>query len=581
MAKKPDDSVILSWLEGPQTSENDPLVMFSDNGESDWISEHSEHDTATEQSGESDNSNSEIQELQPPFVLPLQQESLQQPPTSRSVGPLYIGKDGSTKWQVHNLSSKKTKTTNENIISKLPGPKGLAKSCTSILDCWKLFITDSIIDRIVQATNDQLREMSNNYSRGERDCNLTDVDEMFAFIGVLYMLGVKKANHLNTSEMWMTDGTAPDFFRTVMSERRFHTLVRAIRFDERRTRDERKKLDNLSPIRDIFDEFDTQCNSSYTPGAYVTLDEMLEAFRGKCKFRQYISNKPDKYGVKIYALVDARSFYTIKMEIYAGRQPEGPFYLDNSVNAVVKRMITPIDNTGRNLTIDNYYTSVPLANELFRNHRTTVVGTLKKNKPQIPLEFVNVRERQIGSSMFGFGVDPNRTLLVSYVPKKNKNVLLLSTLHKEDSIDPESGDSLKPEVITFYNLTKGGVDVVDRLKKEYSVKRVSNRWPMTIFNGLLNLATVNAQVIYNFNTGNTIPRRLFIANLAKEITKPHLMKRSRIEVLPMSLKYSIRKIIGENPPAREHPQGKVKFYCVTTMFRPIYNIYMATYIYYI
>lgn len=184
-----------------------------------------------------------------------------------------------------------------------------------------------------------------------------------------------------------------------------------------------------------------------------------------------------------------------------------------------------------------------------------MVGTVRKNKPQLPPEFINVQARPVCSSVFGFGAEPNRTLLVSYVPKKNKNVIMLSTLHSDDEIDLDTGDSFKPEVISFYNLSKGGVDVVDRMKKEYSVKRVSNRWPLTVFNGLLNLATINAQIIYLSNTGAKIARRIFIAELAKQLAKPHLLKRSSMENLSLSLKQSIRNIIGQELPIRNNNQG--------------------------
>jgi hypothetical protein len=45
-------------------------------------------------------------------------------------------------------------------------------------------------------------------------------------------------------------------------------------------------------------------------GELVTIDEKLEKFRGNCPFRKYIASKPGKYGIKIYALVDYRIFYT-------------------------------------------------------------------------------------------------------------------------------------------------------------------------------------------------------------------------------------------------------------------------------
>lgn len=82
------------------------------------------------------------------------------------------------------------------------------------------------------------------------------------------------------------------------------------------------------------------------------MDEMLEGFRGRCSFRQYIPSKPNKYGIKIQALVDSRTFYTSKMEVYVGTQPDGPYKCENNPASVVKKLIAPITKTGRNITLD-------------------------------------------------------------------------------------------------------------------------------------------------------------------------------------------------------------------------------------
>ena len=70
-----------------------------------------------------------------------------------------------------------------------------------------------------------------------------------------------------------------------------------------------------------------------------------------------------------------------------------------------------------------------------------------------------------------FGFTKNATL-VSYVPKKGKVVTLLSSMHvgkNADRIDESTKDKRKPNIITFYNKTKGGVDKVDELKSTYSL----------------------------------------------------------------------------------------------------------------
>ncbi|XP_073537123.1 granzyme A-like [Phyllobates terribilis] len=67
---------------------------------------------------------------------------------------------------------------------------------------------------------------------------------------------------------------------------------------------------------------------------------------------------------------------------------------------------------------------------------------------------------------------------VSYVPRKNKNVILVSSLHDDDAIDPRSEAQNKPEMITFYNETKSGVDTADQMCATFSVCRNVRRWPM-------------------------------------------------------------------------------------------------------
>ena len=69
--------------------------------------------------------------------------------------------------------------------------------------------------------------------------------------------------------------------------------------------------------------------------------------------------------------------------MYAGKQPDGTYAVSNSPSDVVKRLWPPISSTGRNITIDNWFTSFGLVNELLKC-RLTVVGTTRKNKRELP-----------------------------------------------------------------------------------------------------------------------------------------------------------------------------------------------------
>lgn len=86
----------------------------------------------------------------------------------------------------------------------------------------------------------------------------------------------------------------------------------------------------------------------------------------------------------------------------------------------------------------------------------TFLGTLKKNKLMIPASFLPNKKRKIGSKLYGFN---EKLTLLSYVPKKNKAVLLISSMHHLPKDDP---DTEKPEIIADYNMTKGGVDSLDK-----------------------------------------------------------------------------------------------------------------------
>ncbi|CAI6354307.1 unnamed protein product [Macrosiphum euphorbiae] len=289
-----------------------------------------------------------------------------------------------------------------------------------------------MIEHIVFCTNIYIDKIKSNFTR-ERDVAHTTTREIKGLLGCLYMIGAIKCGHRNARDLWKLDGVGVDIVSCVTSEKRFEFLLRFIRFDDIRGREERKKFDKITHVRWLFESFILQCKQSYSLSEFVTIDEKLQAFRGRCSFRQYIPSKPAKYGIKIFAMVDNISYFTSNMEIYAEKQPDG--CIDNSPKNVVHRLIQPIRNTGRNVTIDNWFTSAPLADELL-NQKLTLLRTLRKNKTQIPQEFKITKNRPVFSSYFGFS---GKKVLVSYKPKNNKIVLLLSTMHNDNLIDSSTG----------------------------------------------------------------------------------------------------------------------------------------------
>lgn len=104
-----------------------------------------------------------------------------------------------------------------------------------------------------------------------------------------------------------------------MPLRRFQNISRVLRFDDKTDRAERRTRDKLAPIRVLWDKWAHNLKIMYNPNECVTIDELLLAFRGRCPFKQYITSKPAKYGIKIWALCDSSSNYAWSLQVYTGR----------------------------------------------------------------------------------------------------------------------------------------------------------------------------------------------------------------------------------------------------------------------
>jgi len=251
-------------------------------------------------------------------------------------------------------------------------------------------------------------------------------------------------------------------------------------------------------------------------------------------------NKPAKYGLKYYAICDSKTYYPSHFEVYCGKQKPGPRDVSNKPYDIVQRLSQDIQRSNRNITMDNYYTSMPLADNLLEKG-LTVIGTLKANKKEIPPEFIS-KSREIGSCFYGFQYDKT---LISIQTKRKKCVLILSNMHDCEGTDEITGKAL---MNTDYNSTKGGVDTVDKMCAAYSTSRQTRRWPLRIFFSFLDLAGINSQVVFLHNYPESILRgREFLSALALEILEAHLKIRAQISSLPKDIKLFLDKY-------REQPQ---------------------------
>lgn len=416
----------------------------------------------------------------------------------------------------------------EDIVRNHSGLTAAGKSAESVADCFRLFVTSELVQLVVQHTNEEgervYAEYNKKHSANQKEYIPFDEDEVYACIGLLILAGVLKGKHEHYRDLWGDVGGRAPFIAT-LSRDRFQLFIRLCRFDDKTTRDQRKPSDNMAHVREMFDTFNATLTKPYVPSPCLTVDEQLVTFRGRARFKVFIPSKPGKYGILLRMMTDASSRYVLNILPYAGKPDDGQREPAGSAQRLVHKLVLPYKGSGRNVTMDRFYTSVELAEDLLKD-KLTIVGTMNASRRDIPDKMRPNKIRAELSSSFIFTRD---LTMVSYVPKKNKSVILLSSMHHAKEISNE--DHRKPEIILFYNSTKGGVDIVDQMVRHYSCRVKTRRWPLALFMNCLDIAGVNALLIWlckepSWNATKSHRRRLFLRELGLQLIRPHMERRS-------------------------------------------------------
>lgn len=443
------------------------------------------------------------------------------------------------RWSCQPQHSHAHRRLSRNIMGRYtPGPAHEARGVVDPGEAIKLFVTDAIVQECVTWTNKRIQLTAGRMAtqRQAGTYGPTEPREILALLGVLIAAGQQRDNHLSLLEMWSAVTGCP-LYRAAMSKGRFEFLVSCLRFDNPDTRVERLKEDKFAPVRKVWDMFIDNCRRLYVPRENLTVDEQLLGFRGKCPFRMYIPNKPAKYGIKLVLICDASTKYMLGGIPYLGKQGTRPRDGVNLGHYLTRELTRPYHGSNRNVTTDNWFTSVPLILDLLNNCGMTLVGTVRANKPEIPSEMKTKETRLHGSSAFLF---TNAMTFVSYVAKTSrrnkKMVLLMSSQHTQPTIAPGG----KPEIIEFYNSTKGGVDTFDQMCATTSCSRKTRRWPLCVWYGILNAATINAFIVSSENRARAgtklLARRTFMMDVAMALITPWAQARLSTPSLSRNLR---------------------------------------------
>lgn len=457
----------------------------------------------------------------------LQTENVTTEEETASGENVYVSKDQQIKWYSTPRTAPQGRRSQANIVRSERAIRIGNKQLEKPSDALSLYLDDNFFDLLLQHTNAEMKRRREHTLSNQIHCLQDfDVRELKAAVGIAMFVGATCASRESLEQMW-SDVYGRPILRAAMSLKRFKVFVAAARFDDKATRTERIQTDRLAPIREMFDEFVDKCKRFYNPSPFVCVDESLLAFRGRCRFKVYIPSKPAKYGIKVWSLCDTGTQYACNLQVYLGKLGDAPEQQQGA--RVVKDLSMHLYNSGRNITTDNFFTSHSLAQFLLTK-KLTLLGTMRKSRTELPTALMPKRRPEF-ESIFAFTAD---TTLVSYAPKKNKSVILLSTMHNTPEVFEDVPGS-KPYMILDYNSTKGAVDAFDQQISIYSSHHKTRRWPMRLFYFILDAAALNSFVIWNMynqtwrdhaGSRRLDKRRLYITEAAHDLMQPHISARA-------------------------------------------------------
>lgn len=206
---------------------------------------------------------------------------------------------------------------------------------------------------ILKSTNEEIARY-----RNTKECsNVTytdnlNMEELKAFIGLLYFNGMEKKINVKIEDLWLAKFES-DLYSLTMFCRRFEFIAARLRFTNKFARVEGRKRDLLAPVRDIWNIFIKNCRENYTPSIFLTLDEQFFGFEDKFETKVYMKNKPDRWGIKITSLNDAKTFYMYNAIPYPGKDQQ--ILLTRRMREIVpsyyvRKLCEPIYRTTRNVT---------------------------------------------------------------------------------------------------------------------------------------------------------------------------------------------------------------------------------------
>ena len=330
------------------------------------------------------------------------------------------------------------------------------------------------------------------------------VPEMKAFVGILILMGIIKLPRLELYWSQKYPQISTPGISAVMPLVRFEQLFRCLHLNDNSSQVPRGTSghDRLFKVRKLLNLVVPRFQSEYVMHQECSIDEAMIPFKGRLGFKQYMRNKPIKWGIKVFVLADATNGYVRNLQVYTGKSIENDGHASVGLcSRVVLDMMFDLHHSGLHLYTDNFYTS-PLLYLTLYNKGINACGTCRPNRSHFPPELI-CKATKHNSGHYDYR---SNGPLLACVWVDKRTIYFLSTIHVAESsgaqpsvkrrrLDGSQKDVPCPPVLPDYQTYMRGVDRGDQLQTYYNIGRHSTKWWKRVFFYLVECAILNSYVM--------------------------------------------------------------------------------------
>lgn len=265
--------------------------------------------------------------------------------------------------------------------------------------------------------------------------------------------------------------------------------------------------DKLTRVRSLLEHVESISQSLFQPYESVSVDERMVASKHHYSgIRQFIRDKPIRFGLKLWVLADSITGYTYAFFVYLGKKRTE---LNNRTKGLAynvgMELSKKLVNQGYRIYTDSFYTTQHLATDLLQK-KTYLIGAVKRTSSAMPqcLKDIELFEKVSSRGDFRW----HREGDFVYVQWRDcKTVTIISPIHKGSSIgqcqrtvNERSGYKKKvisqPLIVQDYNTNMGGVDKSNQMLNKYPcyIKSIFHWWKVLFFHSI-DIMVVNSYII--------------------------------------------------------------------------------------